>query len=308
MEYIVGVDCGGTKTEAVAYDVMTGNELAKSISGFGNLVVDYDLGMTHIKTSIQSVQKKLNQSVCIGIVLGIAGIDAGGLKSNVYKDLKSIHQHILIINDGQLAHYAILHGLDGICVTAGTGSVVLGLHQNSWYRVGGWGHLFGDEGSAYWISSQAIKKTLQDEDNSSSSSELTKEIFDYYDVDDVFMLTKKLYTLSKAEIASLTTIIAKNAKNGNDEAIRILKQAGIELGKAVNQMIRKGHFAQSVVIIGLNGSVIEKNNFVKESFFTYLEENNVKMTINYKQSSCAKGAYYFYQKMLRDEELSWDTL
>ena len=37
MDYIIGVDGGGTKTEAVAYD-LSGEVLARALTGFGNLV------------------------------------------------------------------------------------------------------------------------------------------------------------------------------------------------------------------------------------------------------------------------------
>lgn len=305
MEYIIGLDCGGTKTEAFAYNVKTGEEVASAISGFGNLVVDYDLGMSHITSSIVSIFELLEESHCKGIVLGIAGVDAGGLKEKVSNDLMTIHPTIYIFNDGQLAHFSILKGRDGICVTAGTGSVVLGLHQHKWYRVGGWGHLFGDEGSAYWIAKQAIKLALSDEDNSFQPSDLTLAIFKFFDVKDVFSMTKRLYTLSKTDIASLTTVIAQMSEEGNQEATLLLKQAGIQLGIAVEQMLRKSKLSKESLEIGLNGSVIEKNAQVFSSFQNYLGDSDINVAYCHKQSSCAKGAYYYY-KMRELEGLPWD--
>lgn len=39
MNYIIGVDGGGTKTEAIAYD-LDGNILSQGKAGYGNLLVD----------------------------------------------------------------------------------------------------------------------------------------------------------------------------------------------------------------------------------------------------------------------------
>src|ERR1044071_1894442 len=45
---------------------------------------------------------------------------------------------------------------DGINVISGTGSMTYGERQGVGHRVGGWGELFGDEGSAYWVATQGL--------------------------------------------------------------------------------------------------------------------------------------------------------
>src|SRR5437879_13624105 len=50
-----------------------------------------------------------------------------------------------------------LAGEDGISVVAGTGSIAYGEYEGRRARAGGWGELFGDEGSAYWIAREGLR-------------------------------------------------------------------------------------------------------------------------------------------------------
>ena len=60
MDYIIGVDGGGTKTEAVAYD-LSGEVLARALTGFGNLVNGKEEALNNITTSIEELIIKLGQ-------------------------------------------------------------------------------------------------------------------------------------------------------------------------------------------------------------------------------------------------------
>lgn len=294
MNYILGVDCGGTKTEAEAYS-LDGKLLASHIGGFGNVIVDYQAGLNHIKEAIFAIFEKLPKEKCIGITLGIAGIDSGGLKRKVKSDLSAIHENIQLINDGQLAHYSILKGADGVTVTAGTGSVILGLENNQWFRVGGWGHLFGDEGGAYFIAKRGIQEALKEYDNNQAPSELTKKIFSYFGVTTVLELTKKVYSLDKGDLAASAIVVAKLAES-NDTAASIINEAGEDLAIGILQCLNKMPKLEGPIKIGLNGSVVEKNQHVLKALSRRLDRENLVYELNIKKESCAKGAYYLNQR------------
>jgi len=64
-------------------------------------------------------------------------------------------------NDGFIAIHAGTLGGPGIALIAGTGSTAVGVNERGERaRSGGWGALFGDEGSAYDVGRQAIVRAL----------------------------------------------------------------------------------------------------------------------------------------------------
>lgn len=294
MDYVIGVDCGGTKTEAEAYS-LEGQLLASSQSGFGNLVVNYESGIAHIKEAIEAIFNQLPKEDCLEITLGIAGIDSGGLREKVKEDVISYNKSINLINDGMLAHYSILKGQDGVTITAGTGSVVLALFGEDWYRVGGWGQLFGDQGGAYDIAKKAIQQALEEFDLDISPSKLTRHLFTYFDVSTVFELTKKVYTLDKGDIAAAAIIVAELARE-DVLAEKIINQAGQDLAVSVLRILKKIPETNTPIQIGLNGSVIEKNEFVLNALRQKLDSDNLVYNLHKKKESCAKGAYYLNQR------------
>ena len=86
MDYIIGVDGGGTKTEAVAYD-LSGEVLARALTGFGNLVNGKEEALNNITTSIEELIIKLGQDGLKGIYLGIAGSEVGENAKLIYNEV-----------------------------------------------------------------------------------------------------------------------------------------------------------------------------------------------------------------------------
>ncbi|MDD2497224.1 MAG: BadF/BadG/BcrA/BcrD ATPase family protein [Desulfitobacteriaceae bacterium] len=132
MEYIIGVDGGGTKTKAVAYN-LEDKEIGKGRSGFGNLLLDFNKAAAHIINAIEqcaiSIKADGGQGKCLAIYLGLAGIEANNNIEKIKTLLKEkFHCQILAFHDSQLAHAAILKGEDGIITISGTGSVSYGLY------------------------------------------------------------------------------------------------------------------------------------------------------------------------------------
>lgn len=290
MKYIIGVDGGGTKTEAVAYDFQ-GNIIVTSVKGFANLLNNREKALNNIIDSIREIIDVLKEDELVDLYLGIAGSEVGDnakiIKDTIKNELKT---DCVLMNDAEIALKAMLRGNDGILTIAGTGSIAFGVKNNSSVRCGGWGNLLGDEGSGYKIAIDAIKRMIFEEENSLSKSELTRRIMKRLGAKSIGEVVTFVYSSTKDEIASLAEIVSILGEEGNKIAEEILVNEGVDLAKTVINVYRKLKFESCS--IALVGGVIRKAKILRKSFEKYLRENIVIENIVDDEISPTMGAYY----------------
>lgn len=290
MNYVIGVDGGGTKTEASAYD-SNGKIMLTSIKGFANLLNNKETALNNIISSIKEIIDKLGDTELSGVYLGIAGSEVGGNAKVIVDKIKNeLKIDSVVMNDAELALKAMLKGEDGILTIAGTGSVAFGINNNVASKCGGWGNLLGDEGSGYRISIDAIKRMIFEEENSIQQSELTKKIMKKLEINSVHEITEFVYSSTKDDIASLTPIVADLSENGDEIASQILIDEAVELAKTVENLYKKLKFESCS--IALVGGVIRNIKIVRKTFEDYLRKNIVIQDIIDEEISPTRGAYY----------------
>jgi N-acetylglucosamine kinase-like BadF-type ATPase len=297
MKYILGVDGGGTKTEAVAYD-LEGNTLSNGISKFGNLLINTEKALENVKDAINKCTKDLNINECIYIYLGIAGVSAGNNKEKVKKYVvENFKCEATVVNDADLALSALLKGKDGFLTIAGTGSICIGQYKNKKVRVGGWGHILGDEGSGYYIVLESLKKIILEKDMGHERSNFTQQILDELGILDEFDIMNFVYNSDKGKISALVPSIVKLSKNNDSSAIEILREAGTKLGTMTLRAINRMNINETINI-GITGSILTNIDLVKENFIHTLEEEIQNFRIYDKYVSSTKGAYYEVMKKI----------
>src|SRR5580658_3817706 len=91
------------------------------------------------------------EAACLGMSGGTAD------KSALLHELLDA-EHMVITDDPNIALAGALAGEPGIVVISGTGSIAFEKNaRGETARVGGWGYIFGDEGSAFDIVRQALR-------------------------------------------------------------------------------------------------------------------------------------------------------
>lgn len=289
MKYVIGVDGGGTKTEATAYDV-DGKVIKTTISGFANLLNNKEKALDNIVNAIKEIVDHYSIDELKGIYMGIAGAEVGENSKIIKETVKNkLNIDCVVMNDAEIALKAMLKGKDGILTIAGTGSVAFGTNKDVSARCGGWGNLLGDEGSGYKIAVEAIKKMIFEEESNLPQSELTKNILNRLEIKSVDEITSFVYSSTKDEIASLTEIVERLGEE-EETARGILIKEGIELAKTVVRVYKKLKFEGCS--IALAGSVIRKSRIVRDAFEEYLKENIIVENIVDEEISPTMGDYY----------------
>ncbi|WP_057912680.1 N-acetylglucosamine kinase [Peribacillus muralis] len=298
MKFIIGVDGGGTKTEAVAYS-LDGNKLGEGKSGYGNLLINEKQAITNIIEAIDLCKAGIQNGSCLYICLGLAGFGGVEKPEGIKRALtEAFDTPFTIVNDAMIAHAALLKGKDGVMTISGTGAVSIGTHNGTEEFAGGWGHILGDEGSGYWIAMQAFINMTKEEDEGLNYSQLTTAMLTKLGYHSAVELKKFIYSATKAEVAAFVPIIVEQADAGDEFSKNILIQAGYHLSKNALDVCKKLNVGNDVTI-AIKGSILTHIPMVQSSFINHLklEKPDVKLIVD--EVSSTLGCYYMALKHIR---------
>ena len=170
IQYYLGIDGGGTKTEFVLTDT-DGRVLERVILGGSNPT---DVGMKVTCEVLDSGIRRACRKMPLHQISVFAGL-AGGISGNNRKEIRSFLDDYGFgaVENGSDGENAIAAGLgdgDGIVVILGTGAIAFSQQNGSQRRFGGYGHFFEDAGSGFSIGRDGVLAALKNEDGSGKTT------------------------------------------------------------------------------------------------------------------------------------------
>jgi N-acetylglucosamine kinase-like BadF-type ATPase len=183
--------------------------------------------------------------------------DVPGLDAAAAQALQ--HRRFRCDNDMVCGWAGSLAGADGINVIAGTGSMTYGRRAGAGVRVGGWGELFGDEGSGYWIGIRALRAFSKMSDGRAERGPLHDALRRDLALDadtDLIGLVLHQWQGARQQIAALAPAVRAAASSGDGCAQAILTAAAAELVGLVDATRRRlGFKSGEVVPVSYSGGI-----------------------------------------------------
>lgn len=160
-------------------------------------------------------------------------------------------------NDAPAALHGATGGKEGVVVIADKGSVAYGENgsgQNA--KIGGWGHLFGDEGSGYWMGVQAVRRALKAEEGLAGPTVLAENLSSFFNCGNLNELVLKVYSgaITQEALASFTEQIHHAAAHGDKVAMQIIEGGARQLALLAIVTANKLEFNERIPV-AVTGSV-----------------------------------------------------
>lgn len=307
----LGVDGGGTKTEFVC------------INEAGAVVGRHAEGTTyHLQVGLDGAIQALQDGIAgvcaqAGIVPSdlaytFFGLPAFGEDAVIDPQLDQ-HCRRLIGHDGYLCGNDMICGwagslgcADGINLVCGTGSIGYGERQGRGSRVGGWGEVFSDEGSAYWIAIQGLNAFTRMSDGRLAKGPLHDAFRRDLDLRDDLDICSRIMGESGLErdgIAALAPLVAQAVEAGDSVAIAIHDRAAEELA-AMAQALRAelGFTADEPVPLSWSGGVLTNDESVRGRLKARLQAAAPYELVEPRHSPAYGAALYAQHRARRSAE------
>jgi glucosamine kinase len=264
MNFYLGFDGGGTKTECIALDA-DGRVAGQGNSGPSNpLRVGYDAACAALQLAAATAIRSANcvASDVRGICAGLAGAGRRNVAEEMRTRLSRIWPgaSIQIVTDAEAALETAVGNAPGVVLFAGTGSIALGRNaKGELARAGGYGPWIGDAGSAYDIGRRAVFAVAQGRDLAGPGTLLAEMILSAVDCRAWEDVIEKIAAGPGAIFPKLVPIVMQAAEEGDAPARGILTHAALDLANIALAVIGRLNMKNAEFRLARVGGVFGRN-------------------------------------------------
>ena len=222
------------------------------------------------------------------ICLGLAGFDRPDDRKILagWADQSRWARRLVLVNDGDLVVAAGTPDGWGVGVIAGTGSIAVGRTEDGrTARAGGWGHLLGDEGSAYGVVLDALRLVARRADGREprppGCDPLTERLCSALGVAAATQIVTTIYApeFTRASIASLAPVVLAACAEAPETADRLLIPAGAALAETVAAVARSLGWPSGPLALAAAGSFLLSAEVVRQEMVDNLTRRGYQLTV-----------------------------
>lgn len=271
----MGVDGGGTKTEAVLIDDEEKVVAQGQASGSNPGIIGLEKAVENVYSSVKNFTDGLFvNSACFAI----AGVNT---KDDEQKFEKTILNHpklskivpkFFVVNDTYAALRAGTDDKNAVVIIAGTGSNCYGRNENGKEaKSGGFDYILSDEGSGYAIGLSVLKACVKALDGRDKRTSLVNLLFKNFKLTSLDDLAELVYRKpwNKTDIAGIAPLAEMAAEENDEIAQKIIKEAAHDLGLMIKAVVDACDLAGKSFTIVTAGSVFN----IQKILCQHLEED-----------------------------------
>lgn len=241
MELFLGVDAGGTHTQA------------RLVSGRGDILGAGEAGPANtaagLPDALRAIELAYSQALAqaglteteiaaVRAGLGLAGLNRRGF-------LQGLQQHdfpfksIAFASDGAIANLGAHAGGDGAIVSVGTGSIGFGRVNKEVFTIGGYGFPVSDEGSGAELGLRAVRRALWARDGRIAHSSLTTDILQRFH-DSAGEIVDWTSRATPADYAAFAPLVLDHAIQGDAVAELIVQESARRIDSIIRGLFERG--------------------------------------------------------------------
>ncbi len=273
----LGIDGGGTKTALVLIDREGAIRATHLAPGSYYLAIGLDALGTLLEDGVNAVLAEAGLRA-EDVDFTFLGLPAYGEDTALIGALNRLPEKFLSPdrylcgNDMVCGWAGSLLCRDGISIVAGTGSICYGERKGAAARSGGWGELFSDEGSAYWIACRGLNLFARMSDGRAARGALYEIVRLGLNITEDLDLCGHIYSRLKgdrARIAQLSKWVTQAARQGDDQAMGVVRDAARELALMVDATRRQlGFEVAEPAAVSYSGGVFDNVGTMLLGHFT----------------------------------------
>ena len=277
---VAGFDGGGTSTRALLLR-NDGVVLGLGRAGTGNLHDVGEQGLTRALTrawndawradakhpSGGSADPRTVDAAFCGMASVVTAADRERVRNIVAAIGCATKDTIGVDHDLRAALAGGLLHAPGIVVIAGTGSSCYGRNaQGASWASGGWGGFLDDRGSAFDLGRGALIAAVRAHDGRGASTSLSEAVWERLQLSEWRQLLALIDErgLSRAEVASLATLVTEAAGAGDAVARELIEAGTDELARAVDAVAKRLVWPDPQVV--LSGGLATSRTYWEQAF------------------------------------------
>lgn len=299
MDFIAGIDGGGTKTTLLCQD-LAGRTLAPELFGPININGAEQSTLAVLFHDLAGTLRQKGR--CLALCIGAAGASnprLGQMAAQAMDEAGVVRWRLT--GDHQIALAGALAGEPGCALIAGTGSICVGGDgRGGLVRAGGWGHLIGDEGSGYALGRDALRAVTLAWDGIGPATALSSLLGGRFSLTDRQSLVSYVYDGDKSRVAALAPLVERAAAEGDGPALAIVEKNA----RALAELARcaAGRLGLSQGEIALLGGLLEHETLLRRRTAALLADLLPGWACIPPKRSAAEGALLLARRLLDESD------